>query len=118
MGWGALVCEGAFYETDDKVLHMGLRAVQGKKPESLWMTESTDNGQSWSPPVELPGFKNSSAKFHFGRLPDKRFYYVGSPASRNPLILSTSRDGISFNQHFLLAGKRYREEGNRWRKRG
>ena len=104
VGWGALVCEGAFYETDDKVLHMGLRAVQGKKPDSLWLTESTDNGESWSPPVELPGFRNSSAKFHFGRLPDKRFYYVGSPASRNPLILSTSQNGISFNQHFLLLG--------------
>jgi hypothetical protein len=102
MGWGALVCEGAFYETDDKVLHMGLRAVQGKKPESLWITESRDNGESWSAPVELRGFRNSSAKFHFGRLPDRRFYYVGSPTGRNPLILSTSRDGINFDKHFQL----------------
>jgi hypothetical protein len=102
MGWGALVCEGAFYETDDKVLHMGLRAVQGKKPETMWITESKDNGVTWSPPAELPLFRNSSAKFHFGRLPDKSYYYVGSPNGRNPLVLSLSRDGINFNQHFLL----------------
>ena len=102
MGWKALVCEGAFYETDDKVLHMGLRAVRGKKPETLWMTESRDNGVSWSPPYELSNFSSGSAKFHFGRLPDKRFYFVGSPTGRNPLVISLSKDGVNFNEHFLL----------------
>lgn len=102
VGWGALVCEGAFYETDDRVLHMGLRAVQGPKPEKLWMTESRDDGRTWSEPFMLDGFSNSSAKFHFGRLPDRRFYFIGSPVRRNPLILSLSEDGINFSEHFLL----------------
>jgi hypothetical protein len=37
-------------------------------------------------------------------LPDGRFYYVGNPlVKRTPLVLSLSRDGVHFDQHFILA---------------
>lgn len=100
MGWPEMLCEGAFYQTDDRVLHMMLRSG-GQK---LWVTESGDDGVSWSEPTETC-FSDCNAKFHFGRLPDGRFYYVGNPvpdSGRNPLVLSVSADGIRFDRHFIL----------------
>ena len=100
-GWPVGVCEGSFYQTDDRVLHMLLRSGIQK----LWVTESRDNGVNWSPPQET-AFTDDVAKFHCGRLPDGRFYQVGNPVpngKRNPLVLSLSVDGIRFDQHFILA---------------
>lgn len=47
-------------------------------PVGLWVTESRDDGVSWSPP-EPTDFTDNGTKFHFARLPDGRFYYVGCP---------------------------------------
>lgn len=105
MGWPAMLCEGSFYQTDDRMLHMLLRSSDQK----LWVTESGDDGASWSAPVETH-FPDCNTKFHFGRLPDGRFYYVGTPvpnSGRNPLVLSVSADGIRFDHHVLLCGERY-----------
>ena len=103
-------CEGAFYQTDDGVIHMLLRNGNKQIPHRLWLTESRDNGLTWSPAVPT-GFSDAGSKFHFGRLRDGRFYYVGNPlAKRTPLVLSLSRDGRQFNQHFVLA-EGHREMG-------
>ena len=53
-------------------------------------------------------FSDNATKFHLGRLPDGRWYYIGCPDAeprwtRSPLVLSLSADGIHFDQHFLLA---------------
>jgi hypothetical protein len=42
-------------------------------------------------------------------LPDGRCYCVGNPvgAGRIPLVLSTSRDGLRFDRHFILGDKPY-----------
>jgi hypothetical protein len=42
-------------------------------------------------------------------LPDGRFYYVGNPVGggRLPLALSLSKDGVNFDQHFILGETRY-----------
>ncbi|MGD0768133.1 MAG: exo-alpha-sialidase [Tepidisphaeraceae bacterium] len=96
-------CEGSFYQTDDGVIHMLLRDGEKEIPHRLWLTESRDDGLTWSPPVSTQ-FSDAVSKFHFGRLPDGRFYYVGNPlAKRTPLVLSLSRDGVHFDQHFILA---------------
>lgn len=107
-GWPTHLCEGSFYQTDDAVLHMLLRSTARPHDGRLWLTESRDNGASWSSPVET-NFTDTNAKFHFGRLPDRRFYYVGNPvgAGRTPLALSLSRDGIHFNRHFILGDTKY-----------
>ena len=102
-GWPCGLCEGSFYQTDDGVLHMLLRSGT----ERLWVTESADDGESWSPPVAT-GFTDNGTKFHFGRLPDGRFYYVGCPdpqprGARCPLVLSLSEDGVLFDRHWVLA---------------
>lgn len=101
--WPAALCEGAFYQTDDGVLHMLLRATGPGFRYRLWVSESTDNGASWSEPAET-AFSDCNAKFHLGRLPDSRFYYVGNPLAgpRLPLVCSTSRDGLTFDHHWVL----------------
>jgi len=109
-GWPAALCEGSFYETDDHVLHMLLRNTARAGAFRLWLTESRDDGATWSKPVETE-FSDTNAKFHFGRLPDGRFYYVGNPVGggRTPLVLSLSRDGVHFNQHFILGEMHYEQ---------
>ncbi|MDP9080133.1 MAG: exo-alpha-sialidase [Bacteroidota bacterium] len=105
------LCEGSFFQTDDNVLHMLLRVTGKGWKGRLWLTESKDNGKSWSRPVET-NFSDNDSKFHFGRLPDKRFYYVGIPDTlhhydRNPLVLSLSSDGRLFNKNYILADELY-----------
>lgn len=109
MQWPVGLCEGSFYQTDDGVIHMLLRS----NVERLWVTESTDDGVSWRPPVETD-FTDNATKFHFGRLPDGRFYYVGCPDpeprwSRIPLVLSLSTDGIHFDRHHVIADDPYEQ---------
>ncbi len=106
MGWPVGLCEGSFFQSDDGVLHMLLRS----NAERLWLTESRDGGTTWSTPLPTD-FSDNATKFHFGRLPDGRFYYVGCPDpeprwTRSPLVLSLSDDGRRFDRHFILADDR------------
>lgn len=110
-GWPAGLCEGSFYQTDDGVLHMLLRNAMTKGVtyrHRLWLSESRDDGRSWSAPVETE-FSDTNAKFHFGRLPDGRFFYVGNPVGRGrtPLVLSLSKDGVRFDDHYILGERSY-----------
>jgi len=105
------LCEGSFYQTDDSVLHLLLRVTGKGWKGKLWLSESKDNGLKWSKPVETP-FSDNDSKFHFGRLPDKNYYYVGIPDTlhhydRNPLVLALSKDGKHFNQQFIIANEPY-----------
>jgi len=107
-GWQAALCEGSFFQTDDRVLHMLLRNAGEKNAYRLWITESHDEGLTWSVPSET-NFSDTNAKFHFGRLPEGRFYYVGNPIGegRTPLVLSLSDDGVRFDQHYILGDTHY-----------
>ena len=80
----------------------------GSFAHRLWITESRDDGASWSEPVEAE-FSDTNSKFHFGRLPDGRFYYVGNPIGRGrtPLVLSLSRDGVRFSEHYIIGDEHY-----------
>ena len=106
-GWPCGLCEGSFYQTDDGLLHMLMRS----NTERLWVTESRNDGATWSAPV-ITEFSDNGTKFHFGRLPGGRFYYVGCPdaeprGQRCPLVLSLSEDGTHFDRHFILADEPY-----------
>ena len=105
------LCEGSFFQTDDGILHMLLRVTAEGWKGRLWLTESKDNGAHWSFPVETK-FTDNDSKFHFGRLPDKRFYYVGIPDTlhhyaRTPLVFSLSKDGKFFNKNYIIADQPY-----------
>lgn len=99
-GWDGLICEGSFFQTDDNVIHMMLRS----NTERLWCSESTDNGETWSAP-EKTEYSDDGSKFHFGRLPDGRFYGVSNAkpySGRNPLYICVSDDGENFNKSFII----------------
>jgi hypothetical protein len=105
------LCEGSFFQTDDNVIHMLLR-VTGKGWKGwLWQTESKDNGETWLRPVQTK-FTDNDSKFQFGRLADKRYFYVGIPDTlhhydRNPLVLALSADGNTFNKQYIIADELY-----------
>jgi len=100
-------CEGSFYQTDDRRIHMMLRTLplRGEKHSGLLaVTESGDNGVTWSEP-RLSGFSDCSCRFQFGRLPDGRFFGLSCPdpaGPRAPLVLALSRDGVVFDRHYVL----------------
>jgi hypothetical protein len=105
------LCEGAYFQTPDSVLHMLLRVTGKGWKGRLWLTESSDHAAHWSFPVET-AFTDNDSKFHFGKLPDGRYYYVGIPDTlhhyaRTPLVLSTSKDGKYFDHSYLIADEPY-----------
>jgi len=107
----ANLCEGAIYQTDDGVLHALFRSTGATWPPpsfNLWESRSGDNGANWDAPRQT-SFSNTDAKFHFGRLPDGRYYCLGNPVGvgRIPLVLSISRDGVDFDRHFILGEQHY-----------
>lgn len=116
--WPAALCEGSFFQTPDNVLHLLLRNAGGKyNTQRLFASESRDDGRTWSTPRESE-FSDTNAKFHFGRLPDGRYYYVGNPigADRTPLVLSLSTDGVRFDRHFVLGEQHYESaRTGRWK---
>lgn len=110
-GWPTALCEGSFFQGDNGVIHAFLRATGPKAPQLLWLTDSADNGKTWSAPKPT-AFSNCDAKFQFGHLPDGRFFYLGNPINekRTPLVLSLSGDGVNFNQHFILGENHYERQ--------
>jgi hypothetical protein len=66
-GWPNGLCEGAFYQTDDRVLHMLLRT----NTERLWLTESSDDGTTWSPRSRQPFCGSHSCDVGSRRIRDR-----------------------------------------------
>lgn len=100
-------CEASFFQTDNGIIHMMLRTVPLAHEHHnglLAVTESHDDGNTWSEPA-LTGYTDCSCRFHFGRLPDGRFFGLSCPdptGGRSPLVLALSRDGVVFDEHFIL----------------
>ena len=100
-----LICESSFFETDDHVLHMMHRT----NSEVLWCSESYDNGETWIGPHPT-AYSDDGSRFHFGRLPDGRFYGVSNTqlyGGRNPLDLCLSEDGENFRTRYILRNEPY-----------
>jgi len=100
-------CEGSFFQTDDRKIRMMLRTLPrrgGKHNGLLAVTESADNGRTWSEPV-LTAYTDCSCRFQFGRLPNGLFFGLSCPkpgSPRTPMVLATSRDGVVFDRHYVL----------------
>jgi hypothetical protein len=100
-------CEASFFQTDDGKIHMMLRTtpLPGDTHNGLLaVTESADNGATWSEPM-LTAYTDCSCRFQFGRLPDGRYFGLSCPkprSSRTPMVLATSRDGVAFDRHYIV----------------
>ena len=71
---------------------------------------------------KMTNFTNGGNKFHFGKLPDGRYYYVGTPdtlryRTRSPLMLALSEDGYVYDKTYLVADDNYtmRYTDGRWK---
>jgi hypothetical protein len=101
------LCEGSFYQTDDGRIHMLLRIVPvppDRHNGLLAVTESADNGKTWSEPM-LTAYSDCGCRFHFGRLPDGRWFGLSCPkprSGRTPMVLAVSQDGVVFDRHYVL----------------
>ncbi len=114
-GWPVGLCSSAFFETRDGTVRMLLRA-RGEQGWRLWLSDSTDLGETYSPPAPTK-FLDNDASFQFGTLPDglagdARVWYVGYPDpargwARSRLVLSTSSDDKVFGRHWLIADEPY-----------
>lgn len=111
-------CEGSFYQTADGVIHMMLRT------ESGWLAvcESHDDGVTYSEPMRTD-YSDSNCRFHFGRLPDGRYFGLTCPnlenqddrptiMGRTPMVLATSVDGVVFDHHYVLGDEPFGEPSN------
>ncbi|WP_114791310.1 exo-alpha-sialidase [Niabella yanshanensis] len=116
-GQTARLVEGAILEHTDSIYTLFRDA--GKR----WMwQESSKNGSSWSTPVRS-AFTNDDTKAHFGKLPNGKSYYVGTPdtlafGNRTPLVLSISDDGFNFNENYIIADDFYQIQYSAGRAKG
>ncbi|MEX2169885.1 MAG: exo-alpha-sialidase [Pirellulales bacterium] len=89
--------EPNFYELPDGNLVSLYRDNSGSK--RLYRSFSSDDGQSWSKPVPT-NFPDATAKFYDLKTSrgDYLLFSNANPASRNPLTLSISQDGLVYTQ--------------------
>lgn len=117
MGWDHAVCEGSFYAMNDGTLNMLLRGYT----DYLWISQSHDDGESWSEPTET-NFHDNHTKFHCGHLPDGRIFHVGTPdpfpPRRTPLAISLSIDGSHFDESYIIANDHFEMKKPGMKKKG
>lgn len=79
-----------------------------RKSGYLYRSFSTDNGRTWSRPVQT-NFPDARSKFHGIQLSDGRYVLVSNPnpERRDPLALSISNDGMVFTKMGYLVGGRH-----------
>ena len=97
---GEALCESAFFQTDDGVIHMLLRnfgkGIPGKGYQGkLWITESMDDAESWTTPVEAD-FSDNNQKFHSAACRTVA-YITLAPRTQNPFCAASGPgDGSYF----------------------
>jgi len=95
------------YQTPDGVLAMFWRDLGGRAKEDgapslrLYQSVSFDDGEHWSIP-ERTTIPNCNSRPCAGNLPDGTVYLLNNPISRKHLILSLSKDGKTFDRHWLV----------------
>lgn len=105
------LCEASVLCLPDGSLIAYLRSTGQDYNGFLWQTTSSDRGLTWTRPVPTD-FSDNDAKFQFGPLGENGYFYCGCPdlnvGKRNPLVFSTSRDGISFQNHWIVSDEVHR----------
>ncbi len=78
--------------------------------KKAWSALSTDEGRTWSTPVQAPGFARTFAKLWGQRTEDGRFAIAycpqdSPPGNRWPLAVVTSDDGCTFDNMLVIHGE-------------
>lgn len=102
------LCEASCIQQDGGDIYLYFRSAT----PWLWASRSSDDGESWTLP-ERTDFTDNRTKFFMDRLPDGRYYYIGTPdpfppRTRHVLALSLSRDGLDWTEHYLLSAAQYK----------
>ena len=116
MGLKGSLCEGAYLQDEEDVIHMLYRSYG----QWLFESDSADGGEHWSYP-EITQFPNGNSKFFLGRLPDGRSIFIGNPtlnSDRYPLVLSVADGGMHFDKHYLLESQPTRRKFSGFAKGG
>jgi len=98
------------------VLNESLKAfsyyhITDSKVVGLWKWAkgaiSNDNGKTWGPRVDIPGLVTAGGKIWGQKTSDGKYATVYNPTAswRWPLALSTSADGIHYNNMLLVHGE-------------
>lgn len=102
---GHRLCEPTTYRRPDGVLVRLFRDLAHS--HRLYAATSPDGGRTWSLPTQT-NVPDSPSRSWAGMLPDGRVYVVGNPIAgpphraapqhyaRDPLVVSVSRDGVTF----------------------
>ncbi len=77
--------------------------------KNSWTSLSSDDGRTWSRPLQAPSLVMASAKVWGQRTPDNRYALVYNPTLDNrhrwPLALVTGDDGEKFDQLLTVVGE-------------
>jgi hypothetical protein len=72
-----------------------------------WVTQSRDEGETWSFPTIPPGIKGGGGKTWAQATPDGRYamIYIPQDDDRYPMAITSSDDGITFNDMRVIHGE-------------
>ncbi|MEP7272991.1 MAG: exo-alpha-sialidase [Acidobacteriota bacterium] len=93
--------EPSWYADPHGVAHMIFR--DGRRSNYLYRSISRDDGKTWSAPVRT-NYPDAGSKNVTGRLSNGWYYLINnpSPRGRDPLAISFSRDGWTFERSLAL----------------
>ncbi len=101
------VCEGSHLQTGDGHIHMLLRNATPHpvKEKYLCLTESYDNGETYTAPKIIP-FTDNGSKFYCMHLSNGKFAVISNPEQsgcRCPLSVLVSDDAENFDTRYDIA---------------
>jgi len=105
---------GWFQKADGSVVMLFRRQTTNAQA-TLYASTSHDDGKTWTRPTPT-NFADATARFAAGNLQDGTAYIINNPSHtpdknfkfigrRNPLVISLSRDGVTFDRAYVIRGE-------------